>query len=422
MNDTIQRIRQALETAGIRDWTLTETKNEGAELYFVKKQLDTRRAKDTTIYRATVFRNEDGKTGETSVVLLASFSDEKMVSDLKDAYTAAGFAMNPGYTLPEPVKAPLARKTGPLYELPLAEIAGRMAKAAFKADTGTGSFLNSLEVFANRGTVRVLTSRGTDVSWESADIRGEFVVQIKEPEDVEMFFLFGYDTLAEEALYEKTAEALRFVKDRAVARKIVPSGKYDVLISDENAAEFMQFYGARSSAMMIYSHYSQWEIGKDVLGAETDPLTVTLRATEPYSAEGIPMRDRPMLEKGVLRTIHGGSRFAQYLGIEPTGTYGKVSVDNPGTASFADFRKKPVIWPVMFSDLRVDPMSGEFGGEVRLGYWSDGEKTVPVTGFSISGSLIEAQKTMETTTDRYTSKPYDGPFAFLLKGLTVSGE
>ncbi|MBR5741198.1 MAG: hypothetical protein IKX91_01460, partial [Firmicutes bacterium] len=204
--------------------------------------------------------------------------------------------------------------------------------------------------------------------------------------------------------------------------KIVPSGKYDVLISDENAAEFMQFYGARSSAMMIYSHYSQWEIGKDVLGAETDPLTITLRATEPYSAEGIPMRDRPMLEKGVLRTIHGGSRFAQYLGIEPTGTYGKVSVDNPGTASFADFRKKPVIWPVMFSDLRVDPMSGEFGGEVRLGYWSDGEKTVPVTGFSISGSLIEAQKTMETTTDRYTSTPYDGPFAFLLKGLTVSGE
>ena len=182
MNDTIKRIRQALETAGIRDWILTETKNEGAELYFVKKQLDTRRAKDTTIYRATVFRNEDGKTGETSVVLLASFSDEKMVSDLKDAYVAAGFAMNPGYTLPEPVKAPLVRKTGPLYELPLAEIAGRMAKAAFKADTRDDSFLNSLEVFANRGTVRVLTSRGTDVSWERADIRGEFVVQIKKPE------------------------------------------------------------------------------------------------------------------------------------------------------------------------------------------------------------------------------------------------
>ncbi len=422
MNDTMERIRKALETAGIPDWTLVEAKNEGAELYFVKKQLDTRRAKDTTVYHVTVFRNEDGKTGQNTIKLLASYSDEKMARDIRDAYTAAGFAMNPGYGLPEPVKAPLVKKEGQLFELPLAEIAGRMAKAAFARDTRKDSFINSLEVFANRGTLRVVTSRGTDVSWETASVNGEFVVQVKEPEDVEMFFLFEYDSLAEEALAVKTEEALTFVKDRAVAKKIVPTGTYDVLISGENAAEFMNYYGARSSSMMIYSHYSQWEIGKDVSGGGTDPLDITLRATEPFSLEGIPMKDRPLLEKGVLRTIHGGQRFAEYLAIEPTGAYEKSSCENAGTASFEDFRKKPVIWPVMFSSFDVDIMSGDFGGEVRLGYWSDGEKTVPVTGFSISGNLIDAQKTMETTTERYTSKSYDGPFAFLVKGVSVSGE
>ncbi len=422
MKDCMKRILHALETAGVRDWSVAELKNEGAELYFVKKQLDTRRAKDTTIYRVTVFRNEDGKTGENTIKMLASYSDGKMVSDIRDAYTAAGFAMNPGYGLPKPVKAPLVKKEGPLFELPLAEIAGRMAKAAFRADTRADSFLNSLEVFANRGTVRVVTSAGTDVSWETASVNGEFVVQVKEPEDVEMFFLFEYDTLAENALEAKAAEALAFVNDRAVAKKIVPSGKYDVLISGENAAEFMDFYGARSSAMMVYSHYSQWEIGQDVTGAGIDPLDLTLRATEPYSLEGVPMKDRPLLEKGVLRTIHGDQRFAEYLGIEPTGTYEKSSCDNAGTASFEDFRKKPVIWPVMFSSFDVDILSGDFGGEVRLGYWFDGEKTVPVTGFSISGSLIDAQKTMETTTDRYTSKKYDGPFAFLVKDVQIAGE
>ncbi len=422
MKDCTKRILKALETAGVRDWSVAEIKNEGAELYFVKKQLDTRRAKDTTIYRVTVFRNEDGKTGENTIKLLASYSDEKMAQDIRDAYTAAGFAMNPGYGLPEPVKAPLVKKEGPLFELSLAEIAGRMAKAAFSRDTRRDSFLNSLEVFANRGTVRVVTSRGTDVSWETASVDGEFVVQMKEPEDVEMFFLFEYDSLAEEALAAKTEEALTFVKDRAVARKIVPSGKYDVLISGENAAEFMNYYFARSYSKMIYSHYSQWEIGKDVTGAEIDPLDITLRATEPFSMEGIPMKDRPLLEKGVLRTIHGDQRFAEYLAIEPTGTYEKSSCDNAGTASFEDFRKKPVIWPVMFSSFDVDIMSGDFGGEVRLGYWSDGEKTVPVTGFSISGNLIDAQKTMETTTDRYKSKTFDGPFAFLVKDVQIAGE
>ena len=422
MNDSIARIRKALETAGIRDWSIAETKNEGAELYFVKKQLDTRRAKDTTLYLVTVFRNEDGRTGQTRIKLLASYSDEKMAEDLRDAYQAAGFAMNPGYTLPEPVTAPFVKKEGPLYELPLAELAGRMAKAAFSADKRKDSFLNSLEVFANRGTVRVLTSRGTDVSWETADLHGEFVVQIKEPEDVEMFFLFEYDTLAEEALREKVGEALLFVKDRAVAQSILPSGTYDVLISGENAAEFMQYYGTRSSSQMIYAKYSQWEVGKDVTGAETDPLDLTLRATEPFSLEGIPMKDRPLLEKGVLRTIHGGSRFAQYLAIEPTGFYGKMSCENAGTASVKEFETKPVIWPVMFSSFDVDPMSGDFGGEVRLGYWFKDGFPIPVTGFSISGNLIEAQKTMETTTERYTSKAYDGPFAFYIKGVSVAGK
>jgi len=422
MNDSILRIRKALETAGIPDWTIVEGKNEGAELYFVKKQLDTRRAKDTTLYHVTVYRNEGGKTGQTQIKLLASYSDEKMIQDLRDAYTAAGFAMNPGYSLPEPVKAPVVKKEGPLYELPLAEIAGRLAKAAFSADTRKDSFLNSLEVFVNRGTVRVLTSRGTDVSWETADVHGEFVVQIREPEDVEMFFLFAYDTLAEEALAEKVGEALLFVKDRAVASNVLPSGTYDVLISGENAAEFMNYYGARSSSQMIYAKYSQWEIGKNVTGAEADPLDLMLRATAPYSAEGIPMKDRPLLEKGVLRTIHGGSRFAQYLGIEPTGAYGKMSCENEGKASFKQFCEKPVIWPVMFSSFDVDPMSGDFGGEVRLGYWFRDGFPVPVTGFSISGNLIEAQKTMETTTDRYTSKAYDGPLAFLVKNVTVAGK
>ena len=422
MKDSMKRILDALEAAGVRDWSVAEIRNEGAELYFVKKQLDTRRAKDTTVYRVTVFRNEDGKTGQNTIKLLASYADGKMIQDIRDAYTAAGFAMNPGYGLPEPVKAPLVKKEGPLFELPLAEIAGRMAKAAFRADTRSDSFLNSLEVFANRGTVRVVTSRGTDVSWETASVNGEFVVQSKEPEDVEMFFLFEYDTFAEDALAAKAAEALTFVNDRAVAKKIVPSGKYDVLISGENAAEFMNYYLARSSSMMIFSHYSQWEIGKDVTGAGTDPLDLTLRATDPYSLEGVPMKDRPLLEKGVLRTIHGGQRFAEYLGIEPTGMYGKTSCENGGTASFEAFRKRPVIWPVMFSSFDIDNMSGDFGGEVRLGYWSDGERTVPVTGFSISGNLIDAQKTMETTTDRYTSKSYDGPFAFLVKDVTVAGE
>ena len=135
----IERIKSALARCGITMWRVNERVDETAELFFVKKQLDTRRSKDVHKYEVTVFRDVDGQgdkpaRGFTSVTLISSMDDGQIDEELKGAYYAAQFAANPYYDLPDPVQAPPVKKTGELAEAPLARSAGKMVKALFAPD------------------------------------------------------------------------------------------------------------------------------------------------------------------------------------------------------------------------------------------------------------------------------------------------
>lgn len=424
----IERIKSALARCGITMWRINEREDETAELFFVKKQLDTRRVKDVHKYEVTVFRDVEGQEGGkpargfTSVQLISSMDDARLDEELKGAYYAAQFAANPWFEMPDPVQAPLVEETGELAQAPLAQSAGKLARALFAPDVHEDAFVNSAEIFVCRVRRRVLSSEGTDVSFVHSSVNGEFVVQCKVPEDVEIHNQFEYEALNEAALSARVAEALSFVRDRARAQRILKSGVYDLILSGDAMPELLSYYVSRSAAGMVYSKYSTWQQGEDVQG-ETDGerLDLKLAATEPYSAEGIPMADLPLLEGGVLRAYHGPNRFCRYLGVTPTGNYRKVVCDN-GAVSFEELKKGPALWAVTFSDFQMDAASAHFGGEIRLAYLIDEDGTVtPVTGGSINGSILEAQKDLTFSTERYLTAEYDGPYAVRLKNVSIAG-
>ena len=424
----IERIRTALEKCGIAMWRVNETAEETAELFFVRRRLDTRRIKDVCKYEVTVFRDteapEGGKPGRgfTSVPLVSSMDDAQLEEALQGAYYAAQFAANPRYDLAAPVKAPPVEKTGPLAEHSLAESAGRMAKALFAPDTREDAFINSAEVFVHRFRRRILSSEGTDVSYTDACVKGEFVTQCRQPEDVEIHNRFFYDELNEQALSDKVAEALTFVRDRARARRVLKSGTYDLILSGDAVGEVLTYYMRRSSASAVYAKYSTWQIGGDVQGEDVtgERLDLTLRAVDPYSIEGIPMADLPLLRSGRLQAYHGPNRFCRYLNVKPTGAYEKLSCAN-GTVPFEQLKKAPCLWAVTFSDFQMDAMSGHFGGEIRLAYLIDGDTVTPVTGGSVNASILVAQNNLAFSTERYTSAGYEGPYAMRVTGVSVAG-
>ena len=173
---------------------------------------------------------------------------------------------------------------------------------------------------------------------------------------------------------------------------------------------------------MLYSRYSSWQVGDNVQGGEVsgESLDMTLCATVPYDGEGIPMEDLHLLAGGILKAVHGPNRFCRYLGVKPTGSYSKVICDN-GILPFEEMKNAPCLWVVAFSDFQMDDFSGRFGGEIRLAYLIEDGKVTPVTGGSVNGSLLESQKDLLFSTDRYVTSRYEGPYALKLKNISVAG-
>lgn len=424
----LERIQAALQQENISVWRIRETEEETAELFFVRRALDQRRIKDIREYEVTVFRDGKTETGEptrgfTSVTLDPSVTDEGLADALRGAYFAAQFAANPFYALPDAVKAEPVCKTGALAEQPLAESAGQMAEALFAADVHEDAFLNSAELFVSRVKKRILSSEGTDVAYTDASVKGEFVVQCPAPEDVEMHVSYAYNELSPDALREKVAQTLTFVRDRARAARTLQSGTYDLVLSGNALRTVLSYYEERSSASMLYAKYSGWKCGDAVQGEGVtgDMLDLTLCATVPYDGEGIPMKDLPLVKDGTLCAVHGPNRFCRYLDVPPTGSFSKLRCENGGVP-FEQLKKGPCLWAVTFSDFQMDSFSGHFGGEIRLAYLigEDGSVT-PVTGGSVNGSLFEAQKHLQFSSDRYETASYEGPYAVRLSGVSVAG-
>lgn len=423
----MDRIKEILKKCGVSVYRLTYTLTEAAELYLIKKKLDMPRLKKIGTIKAEIFRDfeEEGKKyrGSALIYLEQGLTDEEMEQKIKNAYFAASFVKNPFYELPAPCVSDLVPSTSDYRDMPLEEAAGKVADLFLSVESDEKAFINSAEIFVRRSAVRILDSAGTDVSYMRDVLRGEFVAQCREPEDVEQYRQFSYTDLDLKSLGEKLQDAVRDVRLRAAAVKAPKAGTCSVILTGENLRELLKFYMERSESAMVYPGYSTWKKGDNVQG-ETEggeKLNLTLSSALPFSSEGIPMKDRPLLQDGVLAAIHGGSRFAFYLGIEPTGSYEKVLLD-AGTMPLEEMKKSGALETVSFSDFQTDVMDGHFAGEIRLALarGKDGE-IIPLTGGSVNGSLLASQGKLIFSRERYKDAFYEGPLAVLIPDVRVAG-
>lgn len=423
----INKIIAALKAEGIDTWTINETVSESAELFFVRRNLDLKRRTSLTDATVTVFRHaeKDGVKllGSSAAPIYPGMSEEEIRAALRSAAFAASFALNPHYELIPGQKEPHVPSESAFAAMNCEEAARLMSDALFAPDTESDVFVNSAEIFAVRKSVRVLNSRGVDVSYDTCEVNGEYVIQCPAPQDVEVWRHFAFREPDAKALSESVRQSLLETRDRARAVDPPKAGRYTVILTGDHVEELMGYYRARAGAGAVYQHFSDYAVGKDVQGEDTagDRLTVELVGSTPYDAEGIRLQDRPLLDRGVLKTIHGGARFAGYLGIEPTGSYNALRVAS-GDTPFEALKREPHLRVVTFSDFQMNPMSGHFAGEIRLAYLFDGETVTPVTGGSINGNLLEAHKNLRLSKERYVSSTYDGPLAVSLPDVAVAGK
>lgn len=421
-----QRIINILKsTDGISDYRVSSVRTESRELFFVHKDLETVRSTDTADVKVTVYVAHDERLGEATFSVYSSYGDSRIAEEIEKAKKKASLIFNQPYDLPKNETGEFASSSN-FAEHDPTELASLIADACFEADHLEGGSINALEIFVYKDTVSVKNSRGIDKTEVKYRAMAEAIPTWNGTESVELYEQYNLTEFDREAIVGEMSTKMREVRDRYEAK--APKEKLAcpvVLGAPELEQLFASFIGELNFSL-VYQHSNAFSVGDDVQKAVNgDPLTLTMRGqmkgsvrSAAFDGDGVTLSDRRIIENGKATALWGGTRYAQYLGETATGNLGCIKVEC-GSLSDAQLRGKPYFRCASMSGLQVDIYNDYIGGEIRLGYYFDGEREIPVTGVSISGKLSDALSSMRLSENETVYESYMGPALALFDGIEI---
>ena len=431
----IDRIKNLIASSPKVDgYKIIENKITASELFFVKKDLDMYRSKDVHNFNLTVYKNfeeeEIAYTGSSSAVIHPTMSDEEVLEVIEEVAFAASFIKNKYYPLVEPSDSVQRSIISNFSEKPLNEWLSTLTGALYNSDICDKGGINSSEIFLNRVYTRIVNSKGIDVSFTTYKGELEFITNWKEDsEEIELYKQINFSDMDYNLIDEKVKEMLIISKEKAIAAPTPALGRYTILLNGTPVIELLNYYLAQASAKTVYNGMSTAEIGENIHGDDVcgDLITLTLdpfmrnsTKSSPYDADGFPVNSCTIYDKGILNMYHGDMRHCHYLNIQPTGNISNYIIEG-GTYGIDDFKKDPYLEVIAFSDFQMDTLTGDFAGEIRLGWHFDGTSTIPVTGGSISGNIKELQREMYLSKELQIDNNFVGPKIVKLLNVSVAG-
>ena len=427
---TFEEVRELLSASGADAWELTEERRRVREFYFIRHKLDQHRLRDVREFRVRVYRLfEEGKyLGGAGGLLSPTAGPEEAKALFAGWLNAASFVRNPAYTLVPPDEA---AGTAQANSAPpdTAELAADFLSVMRGLPETATEDINSFELFAGDYETRFANSRGVDRTERAPSAALEVVLNAREgAREIELYRMITAGGCDREGLAARLARVFPLARDRLRALPTPALSRADVLFSTEAALPLYEYFADRMDAAYKVRGYSDWEAGKPV-APDAKGDAVTLRAVPflpdssenaVFDAEGATIRETLMIENGVPRHFLGSRQYSQYLGMENAFRPGNL-VFSGGTRTEEELRTGAYLECVEFSDFQVNSVTGDIAGEIRLAYWHDGEKTVPVTGGSVSGNMKDFLKDlrMSRETARYDSRVI--PAFTRLPGVTVAG-
>lgn len=422
----INRIIDILnKTVGITDWRINEVRTESNELFFVHKSLETVRATDTVRTDVTVYCEHDGALGSASFSVYASDDDSHISAKAERALAGARVISNRPFSLPEGEVGSYTSDSN-FADYEPANLASEIASACFEADCIEGGSLNALEIFIYKDTTTLINSRGTrkaQVSWRAM---AEAIPTYNGEESVELYEQYNFTEFDRETVRAEIATKMAEVRDRYLAKKPETKLSCPIVLGAPELETLFWDLSQQLGFGQVYQHSNAFSVGDDVQkDPEGDRFTVTMCAavkgstmSAAFDSDGVTLEDRTVIENGKACALWGSTRYAQYLGERATGALGCIRVEG-GTLTQDELRSQPYFRCASMSGLQLDIYNDYIGGEVRLAYYFDGEKEIPLTGISISGKLSEALAHVRLSRDITTHESYNGPACAVFGGIEI---
>ena len=410
--------------SGISAYRVSERKTESYELFFVHRKLETVRATDTAACSVTVYVDHDGCRGDSSFAYHASMTEDECKEKIKAAVERAKLVSNQPYELPEGGEYERALKSN-LDSYEPEKLGAMIADAVYAADNAEGGSINALEIFIYKDTLTVVNSRGVHKTQSGARVMIEAIPTFTdEKQSVELYEDYRFTEFDAAKITSEIAEKMKEVKDRVTAQKPQVPLTVNVVLRPHEIASLIGELAYDLNYQSAYMHSNLHKIGDDLQpGDGADKITVTMMSkvkgserSAYFDDDGLDLTDTVIIKDGVVCGNFGPSRFGQYLGVEkPTGSLRCEKLE-AGTLDKID---GAYLECVSMSGIQLDLYNDYIGGEIRLAYYHDGEKTVPVTGITMSGKLSEVLSSLRLSSKTDVSGAYEGPVYLLMKDMTV---
>lgn len=423
----MKNIETALRTnKQVSNYKLNIHEKTSFELFFVKGKLETVRCTDTCDREVTVYAEHDGFIGSAQFFVYPSTTPEQLETLVSEAAAKALLVSNKLYTLPEGETGSYSVESN-FAQFEPAVLAQKIAETVFAANTVDGGSLNSVEVFVNQHRDTVISSRGMNKTQMRWDAMVEAIPTYNgERESVELYDQYNFNTLDVDTLYAQIAGMMQAVKARYEA--VHPQAPLDckVILGKVELSMLLGELARNLNYAAVYSHSAMFQKGDAVQKApDGDLLTITMMGgtegntrSAKFDSDGLSLGEQIIVKDGVAVNYFGANRFGQYLGEVPTGEL-RCLCAAPGTAAEEEFAQGPYLEIISMSGLQVDCFGDYIGGEVRLAYYHDGEKLIPVTGISVSGSLTEVLNHIRLSSRISCWDEYKGPEKAILTGMKI---
>ena len=440
LNKIVDALKKRKDLAG---WTVRHIVTRGTQVYAVPKGIEARRAVDGERFVLDVLRQTKGPAvpagtagvGSGDATLLPGGDVEGAIDQ---ATLVAGLVSNPVHGLPAPASLPdVPLIDADLQKDPAGVMQAVMERTRAAAAKDPAVQLTAAECFSELRTTHLVNSRGIDAGQEQTRVDVEFVLKARQGErEAETFAEMTRRRVSDLDIEAAIEQRVRHTLDLLVA-KPPASRQGAVVLQNQALAIFMagdQGEGSvlrtLGSAAAKYAKVSNWEIEKSVFRGEVkgDPLTVWANRAMPFGTasdrfdeEGLPAQRVELIRDNELVTFAAGQRYADYLGLTPTGDFGGVELPagkTPASALLAE----PYIEVVQFSWFNPDTITGDFATEIRLGYLVENGKRTPFKGGQLVGNYLDALADVRWSAETAFFGNYLGPQTARFNDLKLAGE
>lgn len=422
-------IKELKDIKEVSAYKIVNTKTSSKELFLVKDKVDMLRGKDVEDISVTVYSDQEKNRGSAVVQLKNSMDSDEIKKILKDAVYAAKYVKNPYYPLAKKSDKEFEEFISSLKDMKETDALLKIKDIIYK-DYGFDASVNSSEIFINKKSKRIINSEGVDVSFNQYEGIIEVITESdigKEP--VEIYTLNSFADIDEVYLEELIGRRLFEAAERGKASPTKKSDKINVILTGEDIRTFFTFYTGQASARAHYDKRAIFKKGDNPFkGSKGDRLNLSLKPfmensiySAPFDNDGVQLDDVTLYKDGKLKNLHGSLRFTHYLDEKTTGLINNIEVQT-GETSIEEMKKKPYLEILAFSDMFVDELTGDFGGEIRLARCFDGKETKTVTGGSFTDNILEVQKKFLFSKESQLIPSFKGPKSILLKNVKVLGE